>query len=88
MTREVAGKSGTRILKLSEKVHTPKAITSYKDAEAQLKDWENVMEEYVKLAGQDLAPLKHGPLGLRPGLPVRPRADPAEEGLEGRQGQG
>ena len=53
----MAGKSGTRILKLSEKAHSPKPIQNYKDAQVILNQWETDLKDFAKLVGQDLAPL-------------------------------
>ena len=40
LTRDIAGKTGARLQRLADRVHHPKAISTYKDAESSLASWE------------------------------------------------
>ena len=55
ITREVAGKSGVRFERLSDRVHHPKPCASYKDALEKLTAWDNDVKELAKLEGQGLS---------------------------------
>ena len=59
LTREVAGKTGTRLLKLSDKAHNPRAISNYKEARGILNNWDEDVKEYEKCVGQKMAFLKN-----------------------------
>ena len=55
ITREVAGKTGTRLERLADKVHHPKQIESYADAMAQLNKWKLNCAELAKIEGQQIS---------------------------------
>ena len=55
ITREIAGRSGVRLERLSDKVHHPPKITSYSTAVTMLTSWEASCRELEKLEGQGLS---------------------------------
>ena len=57
VTREVAGKSGVRLERLSDKAHYQKKIESYADALQQLRSWEQDVKDLAKIEGQAMADL-------------------------------
>ena len=55
LTRDVAGKSGRRLKKLSKKCHHPAPIVSYREAKQQLTAWEQDLTELSRMEKQDLS---------------------------------
>ena len=52
LTRDVAGRTTSRLSKLASKVNAPTKITSYKTAEIHLNQWENDLQELEKMQKQ------------------------------------
>ena len=57
LTREVAGKSGVRLEKLSDRVHHPKPMKGYHEGLAVLAKWKEDLRELAKIEGQNLSGL-------------------------------
>ena len=57
MTREVAGKTGVRFERLSDKVHHPTKIAAYQNAKSLLKDWDQNCQDLAKVEGQSISEL-------------------------------
>ena len=55
ITREVAGKTGTRLERLADKVHHPKKVESYADALAAVNKWKLNCAELAKIEGQQIS---------------------------------
>ena len=57
LTRDATGKTGTRLKRLTAKVHQPKQITDYKNALVDLTAWDTSLKDLVKIEGQNLSEL-------------------------------